>query len=333
MVNIICIGSNRETAVVLQNFIKCNLSISCLICFPDNKFDKPSDYEDLRPYASELNAEVIETDDVNHSTVIKKIRHFRPDYIFILGWSQMIDDELLSIPSQMVVGSHPSPLPHGRGRAPVPWTILERQNKSAVSLFKMTEKPDAGEILIQKPFDIPERTNANELYTLVSENLAEAFSELYQKIKDGENITGVKQSLEQGSVRARRGPSDGIIDFSSPAAEVDCLVRAISAPYPGAYSYYKQKRVIFENSDIYHGIPYKGQPGQILKKRNKSAQILVQTGDDPLWLTLRTGQDLDIQDINLGDKLGYNVQDEINALKSEIYKLRQEIEDLKRGKV
>ena len=105
-----------------------------------------------------------------------------PDYIFVLGWSQIFKENLLSIPNEFIVGSHPSPLPEGRGRAPVPWTIIQEKKESAITLFKMSKGVDSGEILVQKYFEVPTNSYASELYNVVAENLRDAFSEIYDNI-------------------------------------------------------------------------------------------------------------------------------------------------------
>ncbi|GIT30626.1 MAG: hypothetical protein Ct9H300mP1_26720 [Planctomycetaceae bacterium] len=90
------------------------------------------------------------------------------------------------------------------------------------------------------------------------------------------------QPSEGSSYRARRTPADGHIDFRPSAETIERLVRAVSHPYPGAYSYYGGTKVVFWRASL-QGIPnHVGTPGQILL--SKDGRLLVQAGDRPLWL-------------------------------------------------
>ncbi|MFP6770663.1 MAG: hypothetical protein VB859_20990, partial [Planctomycetaceae bacterium] len=105
---------------------------------------------------------------------------------------------------------------------------------------------------------------------------------------------------------------------------IERLVRAVSHPYPGAYSYYEGSKVIFWRASLL-GIPdHVGTPGQILLKRN--GRLLVQAGDSPLWLfdsVGAVGTEL-APVLRVGCKLGYAVEDELHRLQNELSRLREE---------
>jgi len=65
------------------------------------------------------------------------LREHQPDWLFAVGLSQLIPQELRDIARIDAIGFHPTPLPEGRGRAPVAWTIL-LQRPAAASLFILT---------------------------------------------------------------------------------------------------------------------------------------------------------------------------------------------------
>ena len=113
-----CIGSNLESRVVLEGLIAGGAQIAGLVTLPGCS-SAVSDHVDLHPLCEEHGIETIDTTDINSWPTIKAIGRLEPDYLYTLGWSQLFGDELLSVPARYVVGSHPSPLPEGRGRAPV----------------------------------------------------------------------------------------------------------------------------------------------------------------------------------------------------------------------
>ncbi|AXH14479.1 hypothetical protein CP985_13855 [Malaciobacter mytili LMG 24559] len=320
--NVLCIGFNQETLISLKKLINNNIKISGLISTKKKKEKKGSDYVDLEPFAKKHKIAYFETDDINCIEAKNWIKNINVDVIFILAWSQLFDSELLSLPKYFTIGSHPSKLPYGAGRAPVVWTILEELKSTAVSLFKVNDGVDSGALLLQKEFDIPPNSNSRKLYDLISENLSDAFVEVYTKIINNE-LKEVNQDLQKRTIRAKRQPKDGYIDFKIMTnKEVDLLIRATTDPYPGAFSYYKNKKVIFWDSEIEENCKYKGTFGQILKKENNS--LLVQCKDFPIWLKdIWVEEKNDINFFKLGDCFGIDFISEIEVLNKKIKELEE----------
>lgn len=280
-IRIVCVGANLESRVAIEGLWQVGAKIVALVTLPSNKQNEVCDYVDLSPWCEEQGIKVIETLDINSQNTLQEIKAQRPDYIFTLGWSQLFREEVLKIPLGFVVGSHPSPLPYGRGRAPVPWTILEGQNESAVTLFRMEIGVDSGDILCQKWFKIPDRVYATDLYDIVSVNLKEVYCDLFLSIKE-DSVTTTPQDMSKATYRPKRTPEDGIIDFDSSAEEVDRLVRAVSRPYPGAFTYYESRKVHIWNAVPSDTLVSTGEIGEILNRvENK---LLVQTGEGSVWI-------------------------------------------------
>lgn len=317
---IVCVGSNLESEIALKKLIDEDVNIVGLVTLPPSSAKGVSDYRDLHSLAQQSGISVIDTIDINSAQTLKELENLQADYLFILGWSQILKERTLSVINEFVVGSHPTPLPKRRGRAPIPWTILAREKKSAVTLFKMTPKIDDGPILVQKQFEILERPNAMDVYLLAAKALSEAFHELYEQILNGK-VAGVEQLNEEVSYRGKRTPEDGLLQFSMSAQDIDCLVRAVSAPYPGAYFYYKGDKVLVWESELYEGPERVGVPGQILAKRD--GYLIVRSSDG--CVRLRNfevnGCELVLNHFKLGDVLNHRVDDEIHELKKRVAQL------------
>lgn len=314
-----CIGSNLESFETLKVLVSNGCRIQALITLPSGLGQGVSDYVDLHEFCAEHDIACIDTENVNAEETIERVTEFQPDYLFTLGWSQIFKTEFISCFSEFVIGTHPSKLPYGRGRAPLPWTILEGLTESAVSYFKIDTGVDTGKLIFQRTFEIPPGTYVGELYDRVATELAQGFLELYQSLDKGETITFTSQGEEGITVRGKRVPSDGLIEFNRPAREIERLVRAVSQPYPGAYCYYKDQKITFWRARMNHDLPYSGTLGQILKKKKNG--VLVQCGLDSIWLeepTDEKGKELESKFFRLGDRLGYQVQDEIYYLRQKL---------------
>lgn len=316
---IFCIGANLESYECLKYLLDRECKIHTLITLPSGAGKHVSDYFDLHDFCREQGINVLDTTNVNSKETLIALQIEKPDYLFTLGWSQIFREDFIKCFSNFIVGTHPTKLPYGRGRAPLPWTILEDLRESAVSFFKIDTGVDTGKLILQRTFNIPQGTYVGELYERVANELAQGFMSIYETLEKGDSLTFTPQDNDGATVRGKRVPSDGLIEFHQTASEIERLIRAVSKPYPGAYCYYKDQKIIFwEVEEDPSGI-YSGTHGQILKRNSRG--ILVQFQDNTLWLlnpTLDNDKPVDLKFFKLGDKLGYNLQDELFKLKQSL---------------
>lgn len=314
---VVCIGSNIESDIALRGLVEAECKIDALITLPPNESVGVSDYVDMHPFCQQHGIKVIDTVNVNDRQCIAEVQAINADYLFTLGWSQLFSSSLIQCFSQFVIGTHPAPLPFGRGRAPVPWTILEGLRTSAVTFFRIDDGVDSGKIIKQYFFEVPSDIYAIDLYRLVAENLKKGFIEIYKQISRGESLSFSNQDESNATHRAKRSREDGLIDFHDSAVKIDRLIRAVSHPFPGAYTFYNGKRIIFWGCSLQNLPPYSGVVGQILKRQDE--KLLVQTGSGLIWLknpTNEMGEKIPVNAFHVNAKFGYNVQEEIHLIKN-----------------
>ena len=280
-INIVCVGSNIESMVCLQKFKVNNISISGLVTLPFQQERRGSDYRNLTTFCNENNIPFFKTKNINSNETKDWLKDINPDVIFILGWSQIFDEELMVLPKIYIIGSHPSDLPYGAGRAPVVWTVLEDLRKTAVSFFKITKEVDAGNLVLQKHFSIPERSDSTLLYNLVAENLADGFVEVFNQIESNV-LSEKKQDMSRRTVRKKRVFDDGLLYFNKTAVEIDRLIRATTEPYPAAFSFYNGEVYSIWKSELTDVISSEKQMGEILEI--KDDKLLVQCFESALWI-------------------------------------------------
>ena len=192
----------------------------------------------------DLDAPVIETSDVNSPETVAAVREASPDAVFVVGWSQLVRDELLALAPQGVYGMHPSLLPRHRGRAPIPWAILSGLAKTGVTLFEIVDPTaDSGPILGQVEVEVAPDETATTLYDKLLDAHVELIREHVPRIADG-----TAQRLPQDAARAsawpKRTPADGIIDWETRALYLGDWIRAQTRPYPGAFTYLGGEKVV-----------------------------------------------------------------------------------------
>ena len=184
---------------------------------------------------------VFSPEDINHPLIVEKIRSFEPDVIFSFYYRQMVKQPILSIPKIGCINLHGSLLPKYRGRVPVNWALVNGEKKTGVTLHYMTPHPDDGPIIAQKEVEIADDDTAFDLHGKCAVAAREMLDEILPKIMDG-TAPAIPQNESEATYFHGRKPADGLIDWSKSAREIRNLVRAVTMPYPGAFTFFASKK-------------------------------------------------------------------------------------------
>jgi len=277
------IGAVESTAVAIRAFAGSDWNLALVVTLPPEKSGRHSDYVDLQSEATKVGAPVFHTSQTNSPLTLAAIREAKPDFIFVVGWSQICGPDFLSVTPGRVIGYHPAALPRLRGRAAIPWTILLDEKISAGSLFQMAEGVDDGPLLDQHFCHIAPRETAMSLYEKHMSALAIMMRRALTRLSEG-NTDFLKQDESCATYAVRRTPADGLINWHQPAREIDRLIRATGRPYPGAYTFANRKRLTIWASELVEpALPFHAMPGQLVA--NDSIGLLLQTGSGQIRVT------------------------------------------------
>lgn len=209
-------------------------ALDLIVTLPDDKARSKSGRVYLDAFCAAHAVPLLKSPNVNDATVINAIRESGIDWLFIIGWSQIAGEDVLAAPRRGVLGMHPTLLPIGRGRAAIPWAILKRLGKTGVTLFKLDGGVDTGDIVAQRVIPLTASTTATELYNAVDEHHIALMQEAFLQLVN-DNIIAVPQDNATATEWPGRKPEDGEIDLSGSVHVAECLVRAVTRPYPGAF--------------------------------------------------------------------------------------------------
>lgn len=317
MYNIIVLGAVKSTLETLNQLVdkECNV-VGVLGHEPKNR-SRISGWADLKSRAKELDLPYKGFKKINESKNFEWTQKKEPDIIFAVGFSQLLSEDWLDMPKLGCIGFHPTKLPKGRGRAPLAWITLEQSYGSA-TFFLMGKSADNGPIFVQEVFLIEESDDAGSVEQKIKEAIRDCLNSWLPELKEG--IWNPKPQEEtEASWYGKRGPTDGHIKWSNSAQYIDRLIKASSHPHPGAYSYFRDKKIRIWKSAIETNIPIKGVVGRILIVE-KEKNYLIQCGNGLLWL-----KEVEVENeskLRVGSKLGYNIEDEIFKLKEELQKFK-----------
>jgi methionyl-tRNA formyltransferase len=212
---------------------------------------------------------------------VGRIAEMRPDLILSAYYRNMISTKVLGLASLGAFNMHGSLLPRYRGRAPINWAVLNGEPRIGMTLHRMVREPDAGAIVDQEGVDIGPRDTAEQAFRKV---LPCARLVLGRQI--GALLAGTAVETPQDESKATyfggRKPEDGRIDWTQPSLRIFNLVRAVTDPYPGAFTDVGQSRLMVWWAE--HESPAaqgrSGRPGEILSVN----PVVVATGDGALEL-------------------------------------------------
>jgi methionyl-tRNA formyltransferase len=186
---------------------------------------------------------------INNQDVIEAVKESKIDWLFIIGWSQIATEKILNAPNKGVIGIHPTLLPEGRGRASIPWAILKRLDETGVTMFKLDEGVDTGEIINQIEIPLHRNITATQLYALVNNAHIDLMKSTFPLL-DKDEVQLIPQNDDLATEWPGRKPEDGQIDLYSSVYDADCLIRAVTKPYPGAYLSQNNNKLIIWSASI-----------------------------------------------------------------------------------
>lgn len=209
-------------------------NLDLLITLHDEKARNKSGRIYLDEIAAKHDAPLLKINNINDQDVLQALKDFQIDWLFIIGWSQIAKKEVLEAPTYGCIGMHPTLLPIGRGRAAIPWAIIKGLDETGVTMFKLDQGVDTGEIIGQGVIKLDQNTTATELYQKVDDMHILLIAKYWEDIVNN-NITLTKQNNVDATEWSGRKPEDGEILSSMTVDEADKLIRAVTHPYPGAF--------------------------------------------------------------------------------------------------
>ncbi len=200
--------------------------------------------------------------DINHPIWVNRIRELKPDVIFSFYYRVMVRQPILEIPPGGCMNLHGSLLPSHRGRAPINWVLVHGEKETGVTLHHMTPRPDDGDIVGQQSFPIDEEDTALSLFVKAEAATVQLLDNLLPSIIAG-TAPRTPQDQSRASTYGGRKPADGRINWTAGAAEVRNLVRAVTKPYPGAFTTHRDRKLLIWAVEELHGTVPPVTPGEV----------------------------------------------------------------------
>ncbi len=256
---------------------------------PPTKSRKGPPPAPVRQWAEQHGLPLFDPPSINTPDAIAAVAAVQPNVLFVCDYGQILSNDALAVASHGGLNLHGSLLPAYRGAAPVQWALWQGESETGVSVIHMTPRLDGGPMVVQRSLAINPQETAGELEDRLAADGVHASLEAMRRLAawDGQSVLGQSQDKQQVSKAPRLKKSDGQINWSQSAAEVDCQVRAMQ-PWPTAFTFLKREgrpsiRVtIRAGSPTDRPRPTDAVPGQILVEEQ---ELMVACADR--WLQVQ----------------------------------------------
>jgi UDP-4-amino-4-deoxy-L-arabinose formyltransferase/UDP-glucuronic acid dehydrogenase (UDP-4-keto-hexauronic acid decarboxylating) len=211
-------------------------------------------FKSVARLAAEREIPVYAPDDVNHPLWIERIRNEAPEVIFSFYYRNLICREILELAPRGAFNLHGSLLPKYRGRAPLNWALANGETETGVTLHRMTARADAGGIVAQQRVAIAPDDVALTLHHKLCDAAQALLNQSLPLLQSGDVIERVQDEAD-ASCYGRRTPEDGNLEWEKPATALHNLVRAVSDPWPGAFSFVGTNKFIVWKTRVINDLP------------------------------------------------------------------------------
>lgn len=247
--NILFMGGHELGAKTLEHLINNNVNVvGVVVSKNDNDW-----YRGVDEVSDKFNLNLYEEKNINDQNFLNKIKSLNLDLIVCVNFDQILKKDIINLPNIGCINTHASLLPKYRGRAPLNWAMINGEKYSGVTVHFIDEGIDTGDIILQEKIKIDEDDYICDLLNKVKNIYPKIVLDSIKSLECN-NLNLIKPDLSKGFYVNKRNKDDGKIDFSKPSKDIMNFIKAISKPYPGAFLYHNNKKIIIWRAHLDYNI-------------------------------------------------------------------------------
>lgn len=246
---------------------------------------EPPFFEDIRATAEQHGAQFYETRQVGAERWQEFWQNTPVDLMLAVSWRYLVPARVYQHVRMGTFVFHDSLLPTYRGFAPTVWALINGEDHTGVTLFEIAEDVDSGPIIDQERVPLAPNETIAEALEAVTQTYLTLLERNLQALLAG-TASRRLQDERLATYTCKRTPADNIIDWTAPTQRIYNLIRAVTHPYPGAYTTLEgQKLLIWAANPLWRDRHYVGRlPGRVVEIRSDGG-VVVLTGDGELLIT------------------------------------------------
>ena len=240
---LIFFGSDDFALVNLQRLISSPFPVVACVMRPDKPKGRGMKLaaSPTKEFALKNKIPVLQPTDLNEASFIRELQKFQADIFVVIAYGKILPAEILKIPKFFCINVHGSLLPKYRGAAPINWAIINGDHTTGVTVIKMNEIMDAGEIINAQSMPMSDDDTAVTLRARMAQTSADLLVKTLQAIAT-KKFQLTKQDLSDVTYAPKLTKELGVINWKEDAAAIHNLVRGL-LPWPGAFTFFEGKRL------------------------------------------------------------------------------------------
>ena len=284
---IVFMGTPEPAAKILQDLVTAKHEILCVVTQPDRPKGrgKKISFPPVKEIALKHTLPIEQPEKLKgNQTFFSFLKSLSPDIIVVVAYGKILPKKILDIPKHGCINVHASLLPKYRGAAPIQWALLKGEKETGVTIMKLDEGLDTGDILLQKKIKIEENDNAISLLKKLFDAGQRLLLRVLEQVKSGK-VEGKKQDDAKSTYAPLITKESGEVDWKKTAEEIHNRIRAM-LPWPVAHTFYRGKLLKIWKSQI-HVIDLETKnklPGTIVQIV-KNVGFIVATGNGHLLIS------------------------------------------------
>lgn len=274
--NIVFMGTPDFAEESLRALVGAGYNVSAVFTKPDMPVGRKHILTppEVKVAAEELRLPVYQPTTLKDDQVFETLKDLNPDLIVVVAYGKLLPKRVLDLPKYGCINVHASLLPKYRGASPIQWAIVCGESETGVSTMLLDEGMDTGDILLTAKTEISDTENVEQLWDRLKEMGGKLLIDTVKGLEEN-SITPIKQDESQASYAPIIKKTDGLIDWSKSAFEINCKIRGLHA-WPVAYTKVDGKILKIFSAEI---VEKQGECGKVLKSEK---ELIVACGEKAL---------------------------------------------------
>lgn len=180
----------------------------------------------VKAFATDNGLTVYQPDSLKNDASYELIKELNPDIIIVAAYGKILPKNILDYPKYGCVNIHASLLPKYRGAAPIQWAVLNGDKETGITIMKMAEGLDTGDMILVDKTEIGENETSAELFDRLAEHGAHSLLNALEMLEEGSAVY-TAQNDEESTYAVKITKALSPIDWSKSAYEVHNLVRGL----------------------------------------------------------------------------------------------------------
>ena len=255
-IRIIFMGTPEFAVASLDTLVNEGCNIVGVITAPDKPAGRGMQLQQsaVKKYALEKNLNILQPEKLKNTEFIETLRSLQADIQIVVAF-RMLPEIVWSMPPMGTINVHASLLPQYRGAAPINWAIINGENETGITTFKLQQEIDTGNILLQEKISIGENETAGELHDALKKLGASVLIKTIRSLADGTLKELPQSEIQNSKSEIKHAPKINSetcqINWNKNAENIFNLIRGLS-PYPAAFTYLNDKmlKIFFGKKEI-----------------------------------------------------------------------------------